>query len=177
MTHGSVRMCPIQSHSLSCGSISPSQIQRKSLVEKSLRSLLFLQNVVISRLFHSSIVARSILSATPKFVWLKSSEKFENEQEKTNHCSSWQCELWHIGSNHRLFDWPNVELMGHPLYSPDLAPKDLLLFRTSRNACRTIFVTKRYCCSVQKPCFGGVSDWKDKHKRWSYIKTFCVPLC
>ena len=32
-------------------------------------------------------------------------KKFE-KQEKTIHCSQWQCELSHIGSNQRLFDRP-----------------------------------------------------------------------
>ena len=51
------------------------------------------------RQFHLSILGRSILSDRPQFVCLKSSQKFENEQEKRNDCSPRQCELLHIGSN------------------------------------------------------------------------------
>ena len=84
------------------------QIQRKLFVEKSLQSKwwpVFSAKLVMWRLFHLSIVGRSIRSATRQFVCLKSSEKFENES---------------------LFQ--NVELVGHPPYSPDLAPNGFSLF-------------------------------------------------
>ena len=41
--------------------------------------------------------AKLILSGTPQFLWRNS----EKEQEKTNHCSQWQCKLSHIGSNQK----------------------------------------------------------------------------
>ena len=42
----------------------------------------------------------------------------------------------------------NVELMGHPPYSPDLASNDLFLFQQIKKkyTCSTIFVARR-CCS------------------------------
>ena len=49
-----------------------------------------------------------------------------------------------------LLTGQNVDIMGHPPYSPDLAPNDFFHF------------TSRYCWSVQKPCFGDVSIGVEK---------------
>ena len=49
-----------------------------------------------------SSLAPSILSGTPQFLW----RNLKNEQEKTNHCSQWQCEFSQIGLNQRIFDRP-----------------------------------------------------------------------
>ena len=57
-----------------------------------------------------------------------------------------------------LLTGQNDELMAYPPYSPDLASKDCFLFQhIKKNAWSTIFVTRRYYQSVQKPCFVGVS--------------------
>ena len=62
----------------------------------------------------------------------------------------------HIGS--AFLTGQNVELMGHPPYSPDLAPNEFFLFpHIKKKKCSTILVARRCCWSVQKPCFGGVS--------------------
>ena len=62
----------------------------------------------------------------------------------------------HISSNYRLIDWPNVESAAvQPWHSTQW-----LLFisvHQENNAWYTIFVTRRYCWRVQKPCFGAVS--------------------
>ena len=78
--HGSVVMSPKQSNSPPCGSLNPSQIERKVFVGKSLRSKWWpvsSAKLVMWQLFHLSIVGRSIPSGTPQFVCIDSSEKFE----------------------------------------------------------------------------------------------------
>ena len=80
--HESMRMCPKQNNSPPCGSSKTCQIQRKLFVEEALRSRwspLSLVKLVMWRLFHLSIVGRSILCGTLEFVCLKSSEKFVRE--------------------------------------------------------------------------------------------------
>ena len=67
------------------------------------------------RLFHLSIVGRSILSSTPQFVCFQRNSKNE---ETTNHCSTWQCEF--CVSKQRLFDRPKPWING-----PDLAHNNL----------------------------------------------------
>ena len=78
-SHGSMRMSPKQNNSPACGSSKTSQIQRKLFVEAlgSRWSPVSSKILVMWRLFHLSIVERSILSGTPQFVCLKSSEKFK----------------------------------------------------------------------------------------------------
>ena len=50
----------------------------------------------------------------------------KNEQEKTNHCWPWQCELSHIGSNQRLFDRPKSRMDGSSTVQPWLDTQWLL---------------------------------------------------
>ena len=58
----------------------------------------------------------------------------------------------------------NVEFMGHPPYSPDLAPNDFSLFpHIKKNAWSTIFV-KNHVLEVSQ------SEWKNKHKWWPCTK-------
>ena len=94
----------------------------------------------------------------------------KNEQEKTNHCSPWQCELAHIGSNQALLTGLNVELMGQPPYRSDLASNDYFYCRTSRkNAWSTIFVARRCCWNVQKSRFGVVSIGVEKQTQMMVV--------
>ena len=76
--------------------------------------------------------------------------------------------------------WQNVEFMSHPLYSPDLAPNDFSLFPHIKKKMHdqrfsspedTLEVFKNHVLEVYQPV------WRNKHKLWSYIKTFWVPLC
>ena len=71
----------------------------------------------------------------------------KNEQEKTNQCS-------HISFQNIAF-WPAIESMGHPPCSPKLQPNGFFLFQHIKK--KLIVGTKKYCWSVQKACFGGVS--------------------
>ena len=114
--HRFVRKSTKQHNSPPCGSLNPSQIQRKLLVEKSLRSKWWPVSsgkLIMWRLFHLNIVGRSILSGTPQFV------------------------------------------CGQRFSSPE----------------DTVGVFKNHVLEVSQ------SDWENKHKRRSYIKTFCLPLC
>ena len=79
----------------------------------------------------------------------------------TNRCSPWQCELSHIGSNERLFDRPN---MGHPSYSPDLAPNDFFLFQHIKQKMRgqRFSSPEDAVGAFKKTCFGGVSIGVEK---------------
>ena len=84
--------------------------------------------VVMYRLFHLNNVARSILSGTPQFLWRNS----KNEQEKTNH---YQISAFLTGQN--------IELMGQPRHSPNLAPNDFfLLFSPKNNFCYKKFFNR-----------------------------------
>ena len=166
--HASVRMNLKQSNSPPSGSLNSSEIQRKLFVKKSLWRKLWAvasAKLLMWRLFHLSIVGRSILSGTPQIVCLKSSEKFE--QEKTNQCSPTPY-------------WLAIKLMGHPRYSPDLAPNDLCLLPHIRRELLvqrfsspedTIEAFKNHVSELSQ------SVWKNKHKWWSYIKTCWVALC
>ena len=89
-----------QTNSPPCGPSKTSQMQRKLFVEKALRSkwsAVSSAKLVMYQLFHLSNVVRSNLSNTPQFHWRNS----KNQLKKTNHCSQWQCEFSHIGSNQR----------------------------------------------------------------------------
>ena len=122
MNHGSMRMNSKQNNSSTYASSKTSQIPRKLFVAEVLRSRwlpVSSAKLVMCRLFYLSIVGRSILSRTPQFVYLKSSEKFEKRKEKTFHCPPRQCKLSYIGSNHRLLTGQNFELMDHSPYIAD----------------------------------------------------------
>ena len=88
--------------------------ERKLCVEKSLRRKWWTASsakLVIWLLFHLSIVGRSILSATPQFVCLKSSDKFEKRTKKDESLFT----MTMRAVTHRLkrfFTGQNVELMG-----------------------------------------------------------------
>ena len=61
-----------------------------------------------------------------------------------------------------LLTGQNVELTGHPPYSPDITPNDFSLFPHIKKKMRG----QRFSCwSVQKPCIGGVSIVKTNTKK------------
>ncbi|KAL7741870.1 hypothetical protein ACLKA6_012087 [Drosophila palustris] len=68
------------------------------------------------------------LSGTP-IVCLKSSEKSKNKQEKTNILHHDNASSHTSAQTSAFLTGQNVELMGHPPYSPDLAPNDFFLSR------------------------------------------------
>ena len=53
----------------------------------------------------------------------------------------------------------NIDLMSHPLYSPDLAPNDFFLFpHVKKNVGSTFFDTWRSGWCVQNACFGDTAS-------------------
>ena len=128
---------------------------------------------------HNSTSAwQSILSGIQQFVCLKSSE---NEQKKTNH-SLFTMAMWAV--TYRLISAPYCLVKMSNEWSSAVQPwlsTNWLLFISAhqeKSAWSTIFFARRYYWSVQNPCFGGVLiGVENKHKWWSYIKTFWVPLC
>ena len=117
-------------------------------------------------MFHLSNVVRSILSHTLQFIGRNS----KNEQEKPNYCSQWQCEFSaQIGA---FLTGQNVELMGQPSHSPDLAPNDFFLFKHIKK----ILHGQRFSPNTNF-CYISFSSHCKQHKWFSYVKTFWVQLC
>ena len=160
--HGSMRMSPKQNNSPSCGSSKTNQIQRKLWVKKSLRSKW--------RLFHLGIVGRSILSATPQFVCLKSSVKFENRTREDESFSTMTMRALNASSQ-RLIDCPKRWIDWSTAVQPWLGTQWLLFIpvHQQKNSKSTIFVTRRYGWSVQKPCFWGVSIELEKQPQMMVV--------
>ena len=106
------------------------------------------------RLFHLSIVEWSILSGTPQFVFGKRLRRnSKNEQEQTNHCSLWQCELSYIDSNQRLFDRQKREIEGSSAVQSWLGNQWLRFIpaHQGKNSRSTILVVRR--CFLKKTMF------------------------
>jgi len=76
-SHAFMLKSPKQTRNRACGSLRTSRIQRKLSIA-SVSSV----KLVIWRLFHWSNLGRSILSGTPKFFCLKSSEKFKKRSKR-----------------------------------------------------------------------------------------------
>ena len=141
-------MRPKQSNSPPC----VTQLQRKLFMEKALRSKwrpVFSSKLVMWRLFHLSIVARSILSGTPQFVCLKSSAKLEKRTRE--HELLFTITMPTV--THRLkpalfrYAGQNFELMAYSRYSLDLASNDFFMaphikkeIRAQRFSSNTIFL-------------------------------------
>jgi len=108
--HGSMPLSPKQNSNRTCGTV----VRRRST----------LKQIVACFFGKTGHVTTVPLEHHNLFVWsLRRNSK--NEQEKTDHCAPWQCELSHISSNQCLFDRPKRRIDG---YSPDLAPNDFFLF-------------------------------------------------
>ena len=63
----------------------------------------------------------------------------------------------------------NVELMGHPPYSPDLASNDFFLFPYVKNKLRgqRFSTPEEVVTTFKKPHFGGTqSEWKKCYENW-----------
>ena len=128
----------------SCLSLNPSQIQRKLFVWKSLRRKwsLFSAKPVMWRLFHLSIVGRSILSGT-QFVCIKS--KFTMTMRARTHrlkpAPFWPPKTSNCWVYHR------TALTCHPVTS--------FYSRTSRKKC-VINDFRRQMMLLKRPSYGGV---------------------
>ena len=155
-----------KNNSPSCGS---SKMSQKKTRLRSRWSAVSSAKLVMWRLFHLSIVGRSILSGTPQFVCLKSAEKFEKRtREDKSLFTMAMRDLTHRLKPAPFLTGKNVELMGHLPYSLNMAPNDFFLFpHIKKNAWSTNFVTRRCCWSVQKPCFEGISIGVKKSGRTS----------
>ena len=166
--HGSVRMSPKQSNSPPYGPLNPSQIHGKLFVKKSLRSKWWpvsSAKLVMWALFHLSIVGRSILSGTPQFVCLKSSQKFKKRTGEDESLFS----MTMRALTHRLKSAP-YWLTKTAAVQPWLGTQWLLFIAAheEKNACSTIFVARRCSWSVQKPSFAAVSIGVEKQTQtWS----------
>ena len=127
------------------------------------------------RLFHLSIVGRSIVSGTPQFVCLKSSEKFAKTNKRrriiVHHCNASSHTSAQISA---FLTGQKFELMGHPPYNLDLSPKNCFLLRHIKKKMRgqdflspedAVEAFKKHVLELSQ------SEWKIKHKSWSYIKT------
>ena len=69
-----------------------------------------------------------------------------------------------------------VNLLGHPQYSPGLAPNNFSFFPHIKKKLRGQRVSSP--ADTVGVCFGGDSiGVKNTHKWWSYVKTFWVSLC
>ena len=113
-----------------CGSSKANQIQRKLFVKEALRSrwsLVSSAKLVMWRLFHLSIVGRSILSGTPQFVCLKSLEKFEKRTREDESLFTTTMRTLTHRLKAALF-WAGQPSNKWWMVSPDLAPIDFLLF-------------------------------------------------
>ncbi|XP_040579850.1 uncharacterized protein [Lepeophtheirus salmonis] len=111
-------------------------------------------------LFYLSIVGRSILSGTSQFVCLKASEKYEKRTREDGILVHHDNGSSHTTAQINAFlTAQNVKLVGHPPYSPDLAPNIFFLIPHIKKKIRSQqFLSNEGAVQApQKPCFGDAS--------------------
>ena len=128
----------------------------------------FSTKLVIWRLFHLSIVGPLILSGKPQFLCLKASEQFEKRTRQDKSLINMTKRVLPHRLIPVLFDRLKRQIDG----SSTVGTQWLLFILADQeiNALSTIFITRRCCWSVQKPCFGGVSIGVEKQTQVMVVR-------